>query len=150
EDVYPSVDGGRFAVKRIAGEPVDVWADIFKEGHALLAAELAWRPKGADRWQRVPMRLEGNDRWTATFVPPSPGYYQYAIEAWTDVFGSWRRNVLVKRKAGLDVSLELEEGRQLLADLRPRKRGMINDVCSLAGVDENALLSADIVPPKSF
>jgi len=26
EDIYPSVDGGRFAVKRIAGEAIDVWA----------------------------------------------------------------------------------------------------------------------------
>src|SRR5438132_1659631 len=36
EDVYPAVDAGRFAVKRIAGEAVEVWADIFRDGHALL------------------------------------------------------------------------------------------------------------------
>jgi hypothetical protein len=33
EDVYPVVDGGRFPVKRIVGEEVDVWADIFRDGH---------------------------------------------------------------------------------------------------------------------
>src|SRR5262249_22873657 len=87
EDVYPSVDAGRFAVKRIAGEPIEVWADIFQEGHGLVAAELIWRPKGAGRWQRAAMRLDSNDRWTAAFVPPCPGHYQYAIEAWRDVFG---------------------------------------------------------------
>jgi Domain of unknown function (DUF3416) len=32
EDVYPVVDGGRFPVKRIVGEEVDVWADIFRDG----------------------------------------------------------------------------------------------------------------------
>src|SRR4029077_293479 len=64
ETVYPSVDGGRFAIKRIVGEPVDVWADIFRDGHALLAADLIWRKEGAQQWQRVAMRLDSNDRWT--------------------------------------------------------------------------------------
>src|SRR5262245_41901623 len=26
EDIYPAVDAGRFAVKGIAGEPIEVWA----------------------------------------------------------------------------------------------------------------------------
>ena len=44
EDIYPSVDDGRSAVKRIAGEPIGVWADIVRDGNAVLAAELLWRP----------------------------------------------------------------------------------------------------------
>src|SRR5262249_15675028 len=121
--VRPAVDGGRVAVKRIAGEPVEVWADIFREGHAQIAADLVWRVEGAARWQRTAMRLDGNDRWTATFTPPSPGRYQYAIEAWTDIFGSWRHDLEVKQKAGLDVSLELREGRELLAHVpQPKLR----------------------------
>jgi starch synthase (maltosyl-transferring) len=118
ENIYPSVDAGRFAVKRIAGEAVEIWADIFSDGHALLAAELLWRQESADEWQRVAMRLDSNDRWTASFVPMVPGQYRYAVEAWTDLFGTWRRDVAAKLKAGLDVSLEVEEGRQLLAKLR--------------------------------
>src|SRR5438270_4709138 len=90
EDVYPAVDAGRFAVKRIAGEGVEVWADIFRDGHAVLAADLLWRPEAAPRWSRVAMDLRGNDRWTASFTPPKPGRYLYAIEAWTDVFATWR------------------------------------------------------------
>jgi hypothetical protein len=31
EDVYPAVDVGRFPVKRIAGEAVEVWADICRD-----------------------------------------------------------------------------------------------------------------------
>ena len=37
EDIFPSVDGGHYPVKRIAGESVDVWADIFREGHDVIA-----------------------------------------------------------------------------------------------------------------
>ena len=148
EDIYPSVDAGRFPVKRVTGEPVEVWADIFRDGHALLAAELLWRRDRADRWQRVAMRLDHNDRWTATFVPPHPGLYQYAIEAWTDLFGSWRRDLIAKQKAGLDVSLEVQEGRQLLADLRRSRpiAALPSCVASVETADETALLSDDIAP----
>jgi starch synthase (maltosyl-transferring) len=145
ENVYPSVDAGRFAVKRIAGEPVEVWADIFRDGHPLLAAELAWRPDNTDQWQRLPMRLDGNDRWTATFVPASPGRYQFAIEAWTDVFATWRRDLVAKQKAGLDVALELAEGRHLLADLKQSKRRKAALVPS-ASTAEHSLLSDAILP----
>src|SRR5437588_5093368 len=44
EDIYPLVDAGRFPVKRIVNEPVEIWADIFRDGHAVLAADLLWRP----------------------------------------------------------------------------------------------------------
>ena len=119
EDVYPALDAGRFPVKRIVGEPVEVWADILRDGHAVLAAELLWRAEASDRWSRTPMRLHENDRWTATFTPTSVGRYRYAIEAWTDAFGTWRRDLLAKRRAGLDVKLEIAEGRNLLAALKP-------------------------------
>jgi starch synthase (maltosyl-transferring) len=41
--VRPSVDGGRFAVKRIAGEPLRVEADCFTDGHDVLRVLLCWR-----------------------------------------------------------------------------------------------------------
>jgi starch synthase (maltosyl-transferring) len=120
EDIYPSVEGGRFAIKRIAGEPVSVWVDLVRDGKAVLAADLLWRPGTAGTWLRTPLEPHGNDRWTATFTPPNPGRYEYAVEAWTDVFATWRRDILAKRQAGLDVSLETLEGRQILEDLKPR------------------------------
>lgn len=154
EDVYPVVDGGRFPVKRIAGEEVDVWADIFRDGHAVLAAELLWRREGSDEWLRVPMALHDNDRWRASFTPPKPGRYLYAIEAWTDVFASWRRDFLAKRAAGMDVSLEIEEGRNLLAELRPKnseQTRLIRDVRRKLDIAENpeALLSHELAAAAS-
>ncbi len=117
EDIYPSVDGGRYPLKRIVGESIDVWADLLREGHDLLAAELLWRKETETAWRREPMRLNGNDRWHGTFTPPDPGRYLFAIEAWTDQFGTWRKQLLLKREAGLDLALEAREGRELLAEL---------------------------------
>src|SRR5437764_7779785 len=149
EDVYPLVDDGRFPVKRTVGEEVEVWADIFRDGHAVLAAELLWRREGAEKWFRVPMALQDNDRWRATFTPHKPGRYVYAIEAWTDVFATWRRDFLAKRDAGMDVSLEVKEGRNLLADLKVRnseQTRLIRDVCQKADLVEDPapLLSDDL------
>ena len=73
EDVYPVVDAGRFPVKRIAGEAIEVWADIFREGHPVLAAELLWRPEAASKWSRVPMLPRQNDRWSGSFTPVKSG-----------------------------------------------------------------------------
>ena len=120
EDVYPVVDGGRYAVKRVAGETVDVWADIFRDGHAVLAADLLWRDESAQRWSRAPMEPQGNDRWHGSFQPTEPGRYVFAIEAWTDQFATWRRDFLAKQAAGLKLDLELQEGLLLINSLLPR------------------------------
>ena len=145
EDISPAVDAGRFAVKRIAGEPVEVWADIFRDGHDVAAAALRWRridgrggqgnqtglgaktglgektglgdKSGEKIWHRQPMLFVDNDRWRAVFVPPEPGRYAFAVEAWTDRFGSWRRDFLLKRKASAELGLELAEGAALLAEI---------------------------------
>jgi starch synthase (maltosyl-transferring) len=119
EDIYPSVDGGRTPVKRIFGEVIDVWADLLREGHDQLAAELVWRKESTSDWHRQPMRLEGNDRWHGHFTPPEPGRYLFAVEAWTDRYATWRKALLLKREAGLAIELEACEGRETLAELNP-------------------------------
>jgi starch synthase (maltosyl-transferring) len=128
EDIYPAVDDGRFAVKRIAGEPIEVWADVFRDGHAVLAAELLWRAENEIKWRRVALQFRDNDRWSTSFTPLKPGRYVYAIEAWTDVYATWRREFLAKRTAGQDIALDEQEGRELLASLRPPRAADLRTV----------------------
>lgn len=115
EDVYPSIECGRYPVKRLAGETIEVWADIYRSGHDIVAAELIWRRESASPWQRAPMTLHENDRWVARFAPVEPGRYEYAIEAWTDTFATWKHGFELKAKAGQDVALDALEGAALLA-----------------------------------
>jgi len=114
EDVYPSIDGGRFPVKRIVGERVEVWADIYRDGHDVVAAALIWRREVDLAWRREPMTLHSNDRWSGSFVPKAPGLYVYAIETWTDEFATWRHGFELKQRAGADLTLEALEGASLL------------------------------------
>ncbi|MDQ8727705.1 alpha-1,4-glucan--maltose-1-phosphate maltosyltransferase [Bradyrhizobium sp. LHD-71] len=115
EDIYPSIECGRYPVKRLAGEMIDVWADIYRSGHDVVVAELIWRREGTSSWQRAPMVRHDNDRWDGRFSPTQPGRYEYAIEAWTDTFATWRHGFELKAKAGQDVHLDALEGAALLA-----------------------------------
>lgn len=130
EDVYPSIECGRFAVKRIVGETVEVWADIFRNGHDVNAAAVLWKRADATDWQRSPMRHQGNDRWTGSFRPTQCGHYVFAIEAWTDDFATWRRDFERKQEAGLDVSLDALEGAGLLT------RAQVTDPAAAAVIIE--------------
>jgi starch synthase (maltosyl-transferring) len=117
EDVYPELDDGRFPVKREVGDLMEVWATIFKEGHDKIAAVVQYRRRGEDSWREVPMTLEnpGLDRWRGSFRLDENARYEYTIAAWHDGFESRRDEIDKKRGAGQDVSLELIEGRDIVA-----------------------------------
>jgi starch synthase (maltosyl-transferring) len=143
EDVYPLIDGGRFPVKRIAGERIEVWADIFRDGHDVSNAVLIWRRERDRDWRREPMSHHSNDRWGGSFVPDAPGRYVYAIEAWTDEFATWRRGFELKQKAGADLTLDAIEGAGMLTRAqagRPAATAVILKQC------EAFLQSGDAAP----
>jgi starch synthase (maltosyl-transferring) len=133
EDVTPSVDSGRFPAKRIVGEIVRVEADIFADGHDVIASSLAWRPADEDDWQEVPMVLASNDRWAAEFVLSRLGRHEFAIRAWKNPFAIFRYELGKKSEAGLDLKLELEEGRALVrAALDSAETDLRSDLLSLS------------------
>jgi starch synthase (maltosyl-transferring) len=118
ERVQPQIDCGRFPVKRTAGEPLVVEADIFADGHSTLRAVLRHRrvsPGTAEPWQETPMRLVDNDRWRAAFTADRIGDYEYTIEAWIDEFASWRAGLAKWVDAGQVAESELREGAALVA-----------------------------------
>jgi starch synthase (maltosyl-transferring) len=114
ERVYPELDCGRFPVKRVVGDRLEVWADIFRDGHDVIAASLLLRAVDEREWRAAPMRFFDNDRWTGSVVLERNTRYAYTIEAWTDVFASWRQDTVKKLDAGQNVDLDLIEGRTIV------------------------------------
>ena len=114
ENIYPLIDGGRFPIKRIAGEPIQISADIYRDGHEIIAAAIVWRLEADRDWTRAPMVHDINDGWVGSFTPQQPGRYVCAIEAWTDEFATWRHGFELKLKAGQDVTLDALEGAGLM------------------------------------
>jgi starch synthase (maltosyl-transferring) len=114
--VTPQVDCGRYAVKRTAGDRIDVTARIFRDGHELLGAAVRFKPAGATRWSEAPLEALGNDEWAGTFeVDDRLGTWCYRIEAWVDRVASFQHELRRKVDAGQkDLSGELSEGAVLL------------------------------------
>src|SRR5918911_3492148 len=115
ECIAPQLDGGRFPVKRVIGDSFEVSADIFKDGHDVLAARVRYRPPGDSEWRTAPMAFDYNsDRWTGGFPLEQIGWRALTAARRTDQFGTWRRDLQKKVDAGQDVSLELIEGAQMV------------------------------------
>ena len=123
EAVAPTVDGGRYAVKREIGAVVEVSADIFKEGHDVLVAFLKYRRAGETAWRETSMRHVDNDRWAGSFTLDAVGRWVFAIEALPDPFQSWLADLLKRLDAGQEVASDLLEGAVLVRAAARRARG---------------------------
>jgi starch synthase (maltosyl-transferring) len=115
----PAVDDGRYPAKRVVGDTVTVEADIFRDGHDILRAVVRYKPPQARNWREAEMvRIDahlGGVRWAGSFAVDKAGRWEYTVEAWTDVFGTWRDELERKVAAQQhDLAGELSEGVQLL------------------------------------
>src|SRR5438046_9069406 len=81
ENVAPAVDGGRFPIKRVAGETVTVEADCFADGHDALACRLLSRPGAGRAWHCVSVTPLANDRWRVECVHGTAARDRHEVEA---------------------------------------------------------------------
>ena len=114
ERVLPSVDGGRFPVKRVLGDPLEVTAWVLCDGHDALSVRLRYRRWDVAEWSERPMKLRYNDEWTGSFLPDSIGFWEYQVVAWVNEFLSWRQGFIKKWDGGQSVTVELEIGAALV------------------------------------
>nr|WP_299242268.1 alpha-1,4-glucan--maltose-1-phosphate maltosyltransferase [uncultured Halomonas sp.] len=134
EAVTPSLGDGRFAPKAVVNDSVSVSAVIFADGHDVLAAQVSWTdPQGVSR--QVPLKLVrplGLDVWEGQFVPTRIGRHQFVIEAWWDIYATYRDELAKKHQAGVPIELELEEGRRLVESAAQRSEDELGE--KLSGV----------------
>ncbi|HEY1288759.1 MAG TPA: alpha-1,4-glucan--maltose-1-phosphate maltosyltransferase [Burkholderiales bacterium] len=141
ESVRPQVDGGRYPAKRVIGEEVLVEADVFADGHDQVHCVLLWRFQGETEWEAVPMEFLHNDHWAAAFTVQKLGRYQYKVRGWVDPFLTWRRDLVKRRDAEQDLSVDFLIGARLVDDpvLKDEKRS--------AEERYQAAMNADVPPP---
>lgn len=123
ESVQPEVDSGRYPIKREVGDRLEVSADIFKEGHDVLAAVLRYRTINETTWHEASMSHIDNDRWSGHFDLQENTRYLYTIGAFSNMFESWRQEAIKKSQAGERIESELLEGRALVERAAKRARG---------------------------
>ena len=123
DNLQPLLDGGDYPIKRIVGEDLVVQADIFKDGHDVVAAVLKWRVVGKRAWRETPMSFVDNDRWRGACTLYDEAIHEYTVEAWTDAFRSWQREFAKKFEAGISaLRSEALEGAALVEAAAKRAR----------------------------
>jgi starch synthase (maltosyl-transferring) len=120
ENVQPEIDAGRFPIKRVVGEQLEVEADVFSDGHEEISVALLHRHENNPNWTSVPMQSLGNDHWAAHFAVTQLGFYRWTIRGWVDPFKSWRRDLGKRLQAGQDVTLDMQIGADLLSQAAAR------------------------------
>jgi starch synthase (maltosyl-transferring) len=149
EAIDPLVDDGRFPVKRTVGEIVEVGCDLICDGHEKLGAALLWRAADETAWQEARLRPLGNDRWTASFPLERMGRYIFAVEAWRDAFATFSDELQKKHAAGVPISLELEEGRLLVAAAGERTGGAVAELAQRIAAAGEAERLALLMSPQT-
>ncbi len=139
EAVSPAIDDGRFPARTLVGQDLEIGCDIICDGHDILAAIVLWRPVETPSWTEQSMTLEGNDRWLARIPMHELGQVVFTIEAWVDTFASLRANMAMKHAAGQSVSVEMQEGMELVSQAAEHSRmaALIDLVARLSAADDN-------------
>jgi len=114
EGVTPELDAGRFPIKRVPGEHVEVEADAFADGHEIITVVLKYKKENAVCWSETEMVALGNDRWRGKFAIAELGNYFYTVEGWVDPYRTWRCDLEKRIEAKEDISVELKVGRSLV------------------------------------
>ena len=116
ERILPSVDGGRYPVKRIPGEPLEVEADVLADGHEPLRVLLEVSYEGDAVWETQTMVPEGNDLWTGRLLFPREGVASFRIRAWISEVAHWQDGLFKKVQAGQREDFEawLLEGAEII------------------------------------
>ncbi|MFL6151045.1 MAG: alpha-1,4-glucan--maltose-1-phosphate maltosyltransferase [Ornithinibacter sp.] len=115
-DVSPSVDAGRWPARAVVGEAVPVRATVFREGHDAVAATVVVTDPAGKEHSRSRMTLlePGLDRWGADVVVDQEGCWTFRVEGWSDPYGTWEHDAVLKVAADVDTELMLTEGALLL------------------------------------
>ena len=130
DDVTPTVGDGRHPAKAVIGEVIPISADVWREGHDAVAANVVWRKVGG-RGPAHHVRMEhvglGTDRFEGVVTADEPGLWSFRIDAWSDPWATWRNAVTKKLDAGQspqELANDLETGARLLQRVgrRPAER----------------------------
>lgn len=120
ENINPQLQCGTHFIKRVVGESVVVWADVFPDGHDAIQAEVLYRHEKDSKPQEVRMVEQGNDVYRAEFRVEKQGLYEYSIQAWVDHALNWQHGIEAKLKDEQYVRSELLDGVQYLEYLAVR------------------------------
>ncbi len=149
-DISPSVYfGGEFVpVKAVAGEEIAVQANVFREGHDALGAQVVLFSESGAELQRVPMaeKWPGSDRYEGTLRIPGEGEFTYCVEAFDNPFATWEHDSEIKIAADIDSELCCAIGKEIFDE----KIAQDPSAKKLLGSAAKALADRSLAPANRF
>jgi starch synthase (maltosyl-transferring) len=132
ENVKPQLDGGAFYIKRIVNQNVLVSANVFSDGHDVIACCVKFKHDLEKKWSEVRMSPTENDEWSVDFKVTKQGVYYYFIEGWVDYALNWQHGTERKIKDNQHVKSELLEGAEyclaILKEVSKEEKVYLNEV----------------------
>lgn len=131
ENVNPQLDSGAFFIKRIIGQKVIVTANVFSDGHDVIASSVKYKHEKEKKWQEIRMQETGNDEWIAQFKVEKQGFYTYFVEGWVDYALNWQHGTERKINDNQHVKSELLEGAEycqaILKEVSKDEKAFLNN-----------------------
>jgi starch synthase (maltosyl-transferring) len=127
EGVRPTVECGRYPGKAATGQPLQISADVFADGHDVVWALVRHGPAGPGGaevpWQEAALLSIGNDRFAGLITPSAVGPWAFEVIGLADDYGTWARDLAARHAAGQELAVEIEEG-ALIVERRLLLRGL--------------------------
>ncbi|MFI2105543.1 alpha-1,4-glucan--maltose-1-phosphate maltosyltransferase [Isoptericola sp. NPDC019693] len=149
----PVVEGGRWPAKAAVGEVIPVEATVFREGHDAVGATAVLLGPDGSVHSTAPMVdvAPGLDRFRGHLQPDAPSDgsadWSFRVEAWSDPYGTWSHDAVIKFDAGQDVDLVLAEGRLLFERIVAPDLQAARDPADAAVLEAAARELADTTRP---
>ena len=110
DKVSPQINCGEHFIKRVVNEIVNVDANVFGDGHDMIAASVLYKHEKAKTWDEKRLTPIINDKYKASFIVEKQGFYTYKVQAWVDYALNWQHGTARKIEDGQHVKSELLEG----------------------------------------
>lgn len=114
-ELTPACPDPRWNPKAFVGELVPFEANVFREGHDAVGAQVELEtPTGDIVTMRMHERAPGSDRWVAHYMPRESGNYRWRVRGFSDEWATWVHVAEIKLPAKIDVAVTTTLGQALL------------------------------------
>ena len=114
EWVEPCLDKGKYPIKKIPHEKIELRSKIYADGFFGLRAKILFQKIGENTWHEKEIYAQNEDIWTGVFSVSQTGTYQYCVKAWTDEFLTWQERLKMRQHFSIANLQDLLAGEKII------------------------------------
>jgi starch synthase (maltosyl-transferring) len=123
EFVFPTVNDGKFYLKKVIGDKIEIKSHIFGDGHDEINARILYKYGKQKTWRFSALYHKSNDEWEGSFLVEEIGSYFFTVEAWVDHPLDWYKSTIKKIAAEESITVEILIGKEHLLKIAKKAKG---------------------------